>query len=479
MMKVAGSRKTRILFVAHIESCFPELFHTALLLKISGRFDPYFLFDHSGYVRAMMIRDIERCIAEGIAVVNAPSLSMASSADGSRTHLLLRIFQFLKIASGARLGFFLRYNMASQLLLNILTLRAVRRIMRHEQASLLVLGLDLAHYNTAAYIKAAHTLGIPTALKPDIVTGPDEFGDVYFNNPRHAMDSIAKRIVGRLFPKWTMNYRGRRLLRLPSAGMVLAKEILELSPPLPWQIHSGHADAILLESEKVRAVAVKNGLEAPKLHVTGLSSHDYMAKRLRDPDTYRREVYARLGLEQDRPMILLALPQDDQPVGLQLPFPSYRDLITFLATSLAACAGYHTVVCLHPSTPADAVRHLEKHGVRITEEPTFSLIPLCHFYVATMSSTIKWAIACGKPVLSYDYNRQRKADFQDAKGVLVAEDQQGFLDQLRRLTDPSSYRTLAALQAESAPQWGTLDGRAGDRILSLFERLIADQEMRP
>ncbi len=34
-----------------------------------------------------------------------------------------------------------------------------------------------------------------------------------------------------------------------------------------------------------------------------------------------------------------------------------------------------------------------------------SLVPLCSLYVASVSATIRWAIACGKPVVNYDVYR--------------------------------------------------------------------------
>ena len=70
--------------------------------------------------------------------------------------------------------------------------------------------------------------------------------------------------------------------------------------------------------------------------------------------------------------------------------------------------------------------------MRIAARKTSELVPLCDLYVASVSSTIRWAIACGKPVVNYDVYRYRYTDFISLDGVLIIDspgvsDHQGFL----------------------------------------------------
>jgi hypothetical protein len=107
------------------------------------------------------------------------------------------------------------------------------------------------------------------------------------------------------------------------------------------------------------------------------------------------------------------------------------------------------------------------------------LIPLCDYYVASISATIQWAIACGKPVINYDICRYRYTDYLGLKGVLTVEEQDQFLDLLRRMATDSEFRNeIAALQKADAPRWGKLDGKAGQRIVELFHDLIEARKHR-
>lgn len=465
----------KVLFVAHIESCFPELFAVAMLLKKSGKYEPLFMFDKSGYIPALMSRDALRCRAEGIRVcdfVPRPGAEVPP-AGGSQDAVRPEVHGGAAKALLMKLRCHLWDSFPYLLLRHMQYEHHIKRTMLREEISLLILGLELAHYNTAVYVRAAHSIRIPAMIITDMMTSPAEFGDLYYHHPRHSLERVSNRIVGAIFPKWRLEYQGRRMLRLPSSNLVLVKELLRLAPPRPWQIHSGQADLILVESKRMRDLGVRNGLEASKIQVTGLTSHDAMYQSLREQAVRREKIYAKLNVVGDKPMILLALPQDDQPVGLPLPFPSYEGMCTYLAKSLASCQDYQTVVCLHPSTSYEDVRHLEEWGVKISLEHTCELIPLCYLFVAGMSSTIKWAIACSKPVIAYDYNRQKKDDFSTAKGVIVVETTEEFMVVLQQLTgDKEYYQEVCRRQAEDAGRWGNINGQAGRRILSHIDRVL-------
>lgn len=258
------------------------------------------------------------------------------------------------------------------------------------------------------------------------------------------------------------------------ASQVFAREWLGIAPPLPWILHSGYSDALAVESEAVREYCIAEGLLPEKIKVTGSSTHDIISATILKSAGKRLELCADLSLTDDRPMILSALPPDsldmDRP---QCDFKKYDDLVEFWCRSLTAIKTYNIVICLHPSVTEQEMKHIERFGVKITKDPTYQLIPLCDIYVASISSTIQWAIACGKPVVNYDVYRYRYADYVNVDGVISIEDKSDFVNTLQRLTSDANYcAEIAARQSVHASRWGRLDGRAGDRLTQLFDDLI-------
>jgi hypothetical protein len=101
-------------------------------------------------------------------------------------------------------------------------------------------------------------------------------------------------------------------------------------------------------------------------------------------------------------------------------------------------------------------------------------VPLCDLYVASVSSTIRWAIACGKPVINYDVYQYGYADYVGVAGVLLVRTRMEFRDALRKLSGDASVRDkLAERQRNDSSRWGMLDGRSGRRIVALLRGATA------
>jgi hypothetical protein len=117
----------------------------------------------------------------------------------------------------------------------------------------------------------------------------------------------------------------------------------------------------------------------------------------------------------------------------------------------------------------------------VASRNTAELMPLCDIYVASVSSTIRWAIACGRPVVNYDVYRYRYTDFTKVEGVLACEEQQEFLALLARLVSDRAFaEEVCRKQAAVAERWGRLDGRSGQRMVELVRRLLpAEQAEMP
>jgi len=337
----------------------------------------------------------------------------------------------------------------------------------------MVLTIDVPGYDTGLFVKRARKYGAGTAVISGSMSNGLEQAEVYYYDPNFHLRGIIGSAIAWMFPKWKRVHKGSALLRVPP-GRILALELFRLAPPVPWAVNSGYADVILAESPAMVEYFVRAGLPRHQLRATGTITDDVMARLLASAAA-KREFYSRYGLDPSKRMILVAVPPNSLMSKGGRPecdFQDYDDLVEFFVASAAACPDVNVVLALHPSQPyKDGLKH-ERDSVKVAQENTFELVPLCDLYVASVSSTIRWAIACGKPVLNYDVYRYRYDDFTEEPGVLITEEQHEFLCLLKKLTtDTGFYERIRSLQNTRSRLWGTLDGNSGQRLLEALDQI--------
>jgi hypothetical protein len=467
-----GSVKN-VLLPAYTAGHFTELIWVARLLRESGRYAPTFWFwrGYYGDVR----RHLAVCRAEGIPGIDegaaAPGggrsdVSASPSTPGVRARLA-------RLARRLTAGLPFPVTAIRALARQRLELFRCRQLVADRRPDLVVLAEDGVGYETAALIKAAHERRAPSVIVPFTVCNALEPAESYIRNPAYGLERWENRLVAKFYPRWVYQHRGRRMLRLPAAQL-LAKEFHGLAPPLPWQMNSGAADCVVLESAFMEAYFRREGLPASQLTVTGAITGDVLEREMRDAPARRQALREELGLAGNKPLILCALPPNQFAInGPQADAPDYQTLVRDWLQTLASVEGWDVVVCLHPRTSDDEFRSAAQWGVNISRRDTLTLVPLCDLFVAAVSAVIRWAIACGIPVLNYDVYRLHWTDFDAAPGVIKVEDHRTFADALRRLTTDRQYFDDVRLrQQREAPRWGRLDGGNGARILQRLDELI-------
>jgi len=455
------------MLIIHTNTYFTGLLPVAINLKKSGRYEPVFIFCR---YYPTLPNDLDRCRKEGL-LFYANYSAAYNTAKKLLRQIPVFILSSLKYIRSI-ISRILFKNFLIQILLLYKQIKYFRKFINEQGISLVILPAD-NRYDQAAIVKAAHDEKVPVVIIPQFMASALEWAEFVWEKREYSARSWTNRLAYFLFPRWGYVHKGRRLVALP-ASQVFAREWLGIAPPLPWILHSGYADALAVESEAVRDYCIAEGLSPEKIKVTGSSTHDIISMIISKSAAKRLELYVDLSLPDGRPMILSALPPDSFNMGRPLcEFKEYDDLIEFWCRSLAAIKAYNIVICLHPSVTVHEMKHIEKFGVKIARAPTYQLIPLCDIFVASISSTIQWAIACGKPVVNYDVYRYRYSDYLNVDGVINIEDKSDFVNTLQRLTsDTNYYAEKAVRQSVHANKWGCLDGMAGDRLIQLFDDLI-------
>lgn len=473
------------IFVVKLETQFRELLRVAKLLRNLGRYHVLFYFDDPNPASLKRMKRI--CSIENMAFIpSAHSLvssrdglpdGIAQGSDEAGQALTASPFKcFIKILKDAlpenvsRKFIFFWY-----LFVYINQIRDARKLINSIRPDIIVVAEDGLGANRAI-IKQSKIRKIPILVVPyeySTITQPAEaIINTYNYRNIYGTANILNQIVARIFPKWAYKYKGETLLRDQGSSIVW-QELLGLAPLLPWAVHGGNADKIAVECEVMLSHYLNQGIAEDKLVLTGALYDDDLSKVENECEKCRHDLYQSLDLPAGRRMILCAVPPDHVAIRPYCDFKSYKDLLDFWVETLLALNDINIIFQLHPRVTPEQAEYIESKGGKIVRQDITTLIPLCDILVTSVSSIIRMAIACKKPVLNYDVYKFGYSDYESACGVITIESKEEFLKYLNRLVeDRVFYSEVSSLQGACAYQWGMHDGHSGHRIIDLFDKLI-------
>lgn len=113
---------------------------------------------------------------------------------------------------------------------------------------------------------------------------------------------------------------------------------------------------------------------------------------------------------------------------------------------------------------ADAV------GATILAEPLQEVLPLCDVFVATYSSTVRWAAMLGIPTVISDLTGLGLTLYDDVSALINARDPEALGGALAQLVGDGTWRSQvgARLRAQ-AGSMGIIDGGACRRIAAVVD----------
>lgn len=469
--------KKKILVVVHTNTWFTEMFRVTQLLLKSQEFEPvvHFVYDYP-------------TIKDDIEKIKALNLQYIVFSNINQTHMPFLIRWFMKILAFVsyvlthpKLRTVSKYFsfgivVVNSLLRSLNEISIFKKVIVQTDARLVVMGGDLVGYNTPEVVKASHACGVACVIVPSTMSDGTEQAEAYYFDRNFSAEAIENRLVAKIWPKWKKQHKQKTLVRLHAAE-IINRQLLKLDPPLPWISSSTRGDCIIVESLAMKDYYLRCGIAENLLQDAGSISNDELAKALHNQNVLRQNLVKELGLDLEKKMILTALPPDSLYMTGGRPeceFKTYRELTIFWIETLRKASHYNIIISLHPSVNIEDFRYLESENVKISGKSIVHLIPLCDVFVASVSSTIRWAIACAKPVVNYDVYIYRYADFMKVKGVIYLDQSKEYVNTIQKLNEDQQF--VASVQnqiATEASYWGNTDGREGERILGVFRNLIA------
>ena len=354
-----------------------------------------------------------------------------------------------------------------------------QRLMEQLAPDLLVFGQEFPGSVNAYLTRLAARRGVPTVIIPFALGTTKEMCESLAGNPLHDTEfSLLNRLAAAWFPRWVNDYGTQELLRLPGARILMI-EAMGLAPEHPWLPNSSRVDRILTESPAMDRYYRRMRFPESQLRLTGAAADDEMAALRTFRDELRVRLCRKLGIDPARPLLVCAWPTNQFGSRQRaVEFVNYQQVCDAWARALATVrrtSDYNVVIRPHPVTDREFLASvLRPYRLKATEIDTMELVPLADLFVACVSSTLRWAIACGLPAINYDCYDYGYTDFDPARGTFTVKRYSEFERILDQLTgDSAAYAAAAAAQRASAPDWAMHDGRSMERIFAAIDELAA------
>ncbi len=252
--------------------------------------------------------------------------------------------------------------------------------------------------------------------------------------------------------------------------IILAWEGVGASVARPWNVYGSEADIFLAPSEQYAEHVVHEGFAADRVRVAGSVNGDVIWHGLKMDDNVRAAFRIPRKINENSTKVLLAMPPSYHPTrGEFTEFPaSYLELVKGLVQFRGS--GVELTVSVHPSTAPDDKAVFSQLNIPVIWGNVIPNIPRHDILISDFSSVIRWATACGKPVVNYDFYNFNLAAYEDLPGVLTMRKHQEYEDLIKRLVqDDQFYRETASAQIEFAERWGVIDGRFIDRLMQYVD----------
>lgn len=423
---------------------------------------------------------------EPVVLLGAPDLkkSLRPGIFGSASEHVLteEIARPLGLNPGRGLNFLakvaraLRLHVVADLLLvrraSVIGEAALRAVLKaHPAVRAVVTADDRSLGFEFGIVHAARRRGIASVTVPFALSDPG--GDWLRRQGRleFSVDSGSawmRKLKQKLAKSYPANIRtqgGVRLMFL-TAGQVLGLQVQNALFPAPWAYGGGATDYVTLYSESIKTRQLELGVPANKLVVTGQCAMDELHGLASRRGQLKRDMAARYGLAPDQPTIVLAVPQHAEH-GLM--GASDHNVMTAALLQDLRAVGANLVLSLHPRSHPEDYRHeAQLNDAVIATQPLLEILPAADLFVATHSSTVRWAILLGIPTIVLDdFGVGANGMFDSASVTFVTE---------RAAVQTTATALLA--RAHPNPKVSTngdagdlFDGASSQRVARMLESL--------
>lgn len=347
-----------------------------------------------------------------------------------------------------------------------------RSVFRQHDPIAVIVPDDRSLRGDIGVVYAAKAAGKPTIAVPFALSDPSADVQRRQQDPHHDVDRSAdrwfKRRLARRHAEQVTVAEGRRLFFL-RPGQMLALRQHGMLFSHPWTCGGGATDFVAVFGASDRDRFVRAGADPGKLVVTGQCSLDGLWERARHRASLRDGLAARNGWSAQQPLLVLAMPQygEHGMIPRDRHLRGSADLLCALGSS-----GVALLVSLHPrSNPADYEAMVQAAGARISDRPLVEILAGADVFVATHSSTVRWAGLLGIPTVILDDFGIGQSIFEGIDGLAFVTDRRTLKQFVSRLAaDEDERRRRVERLRASCSRLDPFDGKSSRRVIELILR---------
>ncbi|WP_367606906.1 hypothetical protein [Legionella sp. W05-934-2] len=353
-------------------------------------------------------------------------------------------------------------------------LKAAEKLISDYQPSAILFGEDGLSGN-CYLIKKAKEHNIPTLTIPYEISGKEDLinaiNEKYLNNEAllfNKRESRFHKIIAQNHSKWITNTSHGQATLFP-VSYIAARLINSLDLPDPWTTHGGSSDLLISESKIMTQHYISENIIPDKIYEAGSVYCDVLYEALNTNPIYQNAYTNKCKLKSNKTSILVSIPPSyhETRVG-ENEFSTYSEMITNIF-NLIKVLNCETSVSIHPAVSEEQTNMIREAGFKITDKWLIEEIPAHDIYFTiSFSSTIRWGIASGKPVINYDaYNHNLKI-YDHTQGFYSFNELKKIGNCLQALMPDSQYSAVSHEIGKIRREWGVLDGKNTERINAII-----------
>lgn len=261
-------------------------------------------------------------------------------------------------------------------------------------------------YQFLPVLKALKDSRITTILMLAADSSPDS--TAWARRERNSKKSVLKAPISAILNKLIKRCLPSQIYRSPWGDVtfyppykILLLRLIGMLPNNPWYQGTTFTDYIVISGIDEAAIYADAMVDPDKLLCFGTHELDMLHEHRLKVTQIRHEIIDQYNLDSNKKILIISLPRLREQALTSEPvhWKAINDILDVLSGQ-----NYNVMVSIHPNCDLSLYSWIEdQYQVSILKESLKDTLAAADIFVASYSSTIRWAIGLGIPVINLDF----------------------------------------------------------------------------